>query len=67
LPRQRGVRITIDEATGAVAVELHLELRWGTSFPAAGRAVQERVTEYLGRMADVKPKSVDVVVAGVVS
>ena len=35
---------------------------WGTSIPELGRAVQARVGEYLLRMADVDPASVDVTV-----
>ena len=48
--------------TGVVRVELHLAVDWGASIPALGRSVQARVREYLGRMADVEPASVDVVV-----
>jgi uncharacterized alkaline shock family protein YloU len=61
LPRHKGVRVT--ESDGAVAVELHVALDWGTSVPDASVAVQRRVAEFLARMADVRPTSVDVVVA----
>jgi uncharacterized alkaline shock family protein YloU len=60
LPRHRGVRVV--EEDGAVRVELHLEVEWGASIPALGRAVQARVAEYLGRMAQVTPATVDVVI-----
>jgi uncharacterized alkaline shock family protein YloU len=60
LARQKGVRVL--EESGAVRLELHLEVEWGASIPALGRAVQERVAEYLGRMAQVAPARVDVVV-----
>ena len=60
LPRHRGVRVV--EEDGEVRVELHLEVEWGASIPALGRAVQARVAEYLGRMAQVTPAAVDVVV-----
>ena len=60
VPRHRGVRVV--EGDGAVRIELHLELEWGVSAPDVGRAVQTRVREYLGRMADLEPTSVDVVV-----
>ncbi len=60
LPGRRPVRI--GGAEGAVRVELHLVVDWGTSIPAVGRRVQERVREYLGSMADVEPAAVDVVV-----
>ena len=35
---------------------------WGASIPEVGRSVQRRVADYLARMADVRPASVDVVV-----
>ena len=60
LPGRRGVRIA--EEDGRVRVELHVALDWGASIPEVGQAVQERVREYLGRMADVDPSVVDVVV-----
>jgi uncharacterized alkaline shock family protein YloU len=60
LAGRRGVKIDGDE--GAVRVELHLVVDWGASIPDVGRTVQQRVAEYLGRMADVEPESVDVVV-----
>ena len=40
---------------GAVAVELHLGVDWGVSIPEVGARVQERVADYLARMADVRP------------
>ena len=60
LPRQRGVRIA--EEDGRVAVEIHVVVDWGARIPEVGRAVQREVAAYLGRMADVEPASVDVVV-----
>jgi uncharacterized alkaline shock family protein YloU len=60
LPGRRGVRIGEEE--GRVRVELHLIVDWGASIPEVGRTVQERVREYLGRMAGVEPSAVDVVV-----
>jgi uncharacterized alkaline shock family protein YloU len=54
------VRVTGDD--GDVRVELHLAVEWGASIPSVGRDVQARVREYLGRMADVEPLAVDVVV-----
>jgi uncharacterized alkaline shock family protein YloU len=60
LHRHRGARVT--EQDGGVRVELHLSVEWGSSIPDVGRAVQRRVREYLGRMADVEPAGVDVVV-----
>jgi len=60
LPRHRGVRISDDE--GRVDVEVHLVVDWGVSIPDVGREVQQRIAEYLQRMADVRPASIDVVV-----
>jgi uncharacterized alkaline shock family protein YloU len=60
LPRRGGVRI-VDE-DGRVSLELHLALAWGASIPDVGRAVQARVRDYLGRMADLEPAAVNVVV-----
>lgn len=63
LPRRHAVRVT--GSNGAVRVELHLVTEWGASIPAVGRAVQERVREYLRSMADVEPEAVHVVVDSV--
>jgi len=60
MPRHRGVKVSGD--TGDVSLELHLAVEWGANVPDVGRAVQVRVADYLGRMADVKPVAVDVVV-----
>ena len=38
------------------------EAEWGASLPEVGREVQRRVRDYLGRMADIDPEAVDVVV-----
>ena len=43
-------------------VVVHLELEWGASADAVARQVQQRVAEYLGRMANLDVASVDVVV-----
>lgn len=60
LHRRDGAKVTRE--AGRVAVELHLALDWGASAPAVGAQVQARVADYLARMADVRPDSVDVVV-----
>jgi uncharacterized alkaline shock family protein YloU len=60
LHRHKGVRVL--EEDGRVRVELHVALEWGASIPAVGIAVQQRVAEYLARMAEVEPEGVDVVV-----
>ena len=59
-PRHSGVRIIDQE--GVVSVELHLAVDWGANVPEVGNAVQTRVAEYLGRMADLAPARVDVIV-----
>jgi len=43
-------------------VEVHVAVDWGASIPAVGKNVQARVREYLLRMADLEPASVDIVV-----
>jgi uncharacterized alkaline shock family protein YloU len=63
LPGRHPVRVRGSDDT--VRIELHLVAEWGASIPALGRRVQERVREYLGRMADVEPTAVDVVVDAV--
>jgi uncharacterized alkaline shock family protein YloU len=60
LHRHRGVRIA--EEDGVVGVELHLAVDWGANVPELGAEVQRRVAAYLARMADVTPRSVDVVI-----
>jgi uncharacterized alkaline shock family protein YloU len=61
LAGRRSVRID-EAADGVVRVELHVAVDWGYPIGDLGRAVQDRVGEYLGRMADLAPASVDVVV-----
>lgn len=60
LPPHRGVRISRED--GTVGVELHVGLRWGVSIPGVGAELQERVRDYLSRMAGLEPATVDVVV-----
>ena len=60
LVRRRPTRIT--EQDGRVTVELHIGVDWGRSLPAVGLAVQERVRDYLTRMADLERVIVNVVV-----
>jgi uncharacterized alkaline shock family protein YloU len=59
-PGRRPIRVSEEE--GRVVVELHLDVDWGSSIPDVASAVQSRVREYLGRMADVEAPRVDVVV-----
>jgi uncharacterized alkaline shock family protein YloU len=60
LPRHGAVRVNGED--GAVRIELHLELVWGSSAPEVGREVQRHVADYLERMAGARPQAVDVVV-----
>lgn len=60
LPGRGSLKVT--ERDGGVHVEIHLAVDWGASIPAVGKGVQDRVREYLLRMADVDPASVDVIV-----
>jgi uncharacterized alkaline shock family protein YloU len=56
------------EVTGTTEradVVVHLELEWGAPAADVARRVQDRVAEYLERMANVGVGSVDVVVEGV--
>ena len=57
---RHGVKLEGEE--GRVDVELRLALEWGASVPQVGREVQQRVREYLKRMANVEAATVDVVV-----
>ncbi len=60
-PLQRGKAVEISGDEDALSVGLSLELAWGRSAAEVGAEVQQRVSEYLARMASVKPASVDVV------
>jgi uncharacterized alkaline shock family protein YloU len=60
LPRRHGVRVAGERTE--LSVELRLAVEWGASIPQVGRAVQQRVVEYLARMADARPAAVDVVI-----
>ncbi|MGH3134229.1 MAG: Asp23/Gls24 family envelope stress response protein [Gaiellaceae bacterium] len=59
LHRGKGVTVSGDEDT--LAVDVMLELEWGRSAAAVAHEVQRRVAEYLERMANMSPASVDVV------
>ena len=60
LHRHRGVRVNGE--VGAVRFEVHVETDWGASIPDVAREVQQRVRDYLARMADIEAEAVDVVV-----
>jgi uncharacterized alkaline shock family protein YloU len=47
---------------GSAAVVVHVELQWGAGSEEVARQVQERVAEYLGRMAELEVGSVDILI-----
>ena len=53
---RKGIRVEGEE------IELHVAVRWGTSIPEVGSAVQHHVSDYLERMTDARPPVVNVVV-----
>ena len=61
---RRGVRVADED--GRAKVELHLAVEWGAFIPQLGREVQQRVREYLARMAEIDATDVDVVVDEIV-
>ena len=63
LPRHAGVRVSGDRERPEIVV--HLAVAWGTPVQALGREVQRRIGDFLGRMADVHPTSIDVVVESI--
>jgi uncharacterized alkaline shock family protein YloU len=58
--RHDGVRVT--RADESLTLEVHLRVATGVSIPDVARAVQERVVDYLRRMAGTTPDAVDVIV-----
>jgi uncharacterized alkaline shock family protein YloU len=60
LHRHEGVKVSRED--GKVGLELHLALDWGAGAGVVGAEVQTHVAECLGRMADVLPDSIDVVI-----
>jgi uncharacterized alkaline shock family protein YloU len=54
--------IEVSGDDGTFDIDVHVELAWGAAAEAVARGVQERVSEYVGRMANVTVGSVDVVV-----
>ncbi len=47
---------------GAVDIDVHVELAWGAQAAGVSERVQQRVAEYIERMANVHVGSVDVVI-----
>jgi uncharacterized alkaline shock family protein YloU len=54
--QRRGARVS-----GSV-VDVHVVLDYGANIPEVAAEVQRRVSVYLGKMADVKPTAVNVIV-----
>ena len=53
---RKGVRVEGD------AIELHLAVDWAASIPELGAAVQRQVADYLARMTDMRPATVNIIV-----
>jgi len=64
-PLSRGKSVSISGDEDTLAIELVLELEWGQSSAEVGKEVQRRVSEYLERMANMSPASVEVIVGAV--
>ncbi len=60
-----GLAEAAEISSDSTAVTIHLELEWGSAAEDVARKVQERVAEYLERMANLTVGSVDVVIDGV--
>jgi uncharacterized alkaline shock family protein YloU len=64
-PLQRGKAVAVSGDEDTLAVAISLELEWGHNAASVAAEVQKRVSEYLAKMANVTPASVDVVFDGV--
>lgn len=58
----RGKAVDVTRSNDALDIVVHVELEWGRSADEVGAAVQQRVREYVERMADATVATVDVVV-----
>jgi len=54
--QRRGARVSGNE------VEVHVVIDYGANIPDVAAEVQKRVSDYLARMADLRPSKVNVVV-----
>ena len=54
--QRRGARVTGSE------VEVHVVIDYGANIPDVAAEIQQRVSDYLAQMADMRPSSVNVVV-----
>ncbi len=64
-PLQRGKSVSVSGDEDTLAVSFSLQLEWGHSAAEVAREVQKHVSDYLARMANVTPGSVDVSFDGV--
>ncbi len=64
-PLHRGKSVSVSGDEDTLAIELNLELEWGHSSAEVGKEVQRRVSEYLERMANAAPASVEVILGAV--
>jgi uncharacterized alkaline shock family protein YloU len=64
-PLNRGKSVSVAGDEDTLAIVLVLELEWGQSSADVGKEVQRRVSEYLERMANMSPASVEVIVGAV--
>ena len=60
LHRHSGARLSGDRERPQIVI--HVRAEWNAPLRQLGREVQQRVADYLGRMADTHPVSIDVVV-----
>jgi uncharacterized alkaline shock family protein YloU len=60
-PMQRGKAVAVTGDEDTLAVQMVLALEWGRGAADVAVEVQKRVSEYLSRMANMTPASVDVV------
>jgi uncharacterized alkaline shock family protein YloU len=54
--QRRGARVTGGE------VEVHVVIDYGANIPEVAAEIQQRVSDYLAQMADMRPSAVNVVV-----
>jgi uncharacterized alkaline shock family protein YloU len=52
----------VSPAEGSFDIDVHVELAWGAAAESVAADVQERVAEYIERMANVSVGTVDVVI-----
>jgi uncharacterized alkaline shock family protein YloU len=63
----RGKAVEVTQSDDTLEIAVHIELEWGRSAGEVGAAVQQRVREYVERMANTRVTTVDVMVERVSS